>query len=101
MVCLTAIIERSGSKMSVIKKILNVLNDKKLSVKNKVKLLYRAYSYHREKIEIESLYKKVKNTPVEGMILSDFYVTVDPTIRQSITKDVMNKISHTRYYERS
>lgn len=87
--------------MSVIKKILNVLTDKKLSMKNKVKLLHNAYSYHCEKIKMESLYKKVKNTPVEGMILSDFYVTVDPAVRQNITKDVMNKISHTRYYERS
>ena len=87
--------------MSVIKKILNVLTDKKSSIKNKVELLCRAYSYHREKIKIESLYKKVKNTPVEGMILSDFYVTVDPSIRQNITKSVMSKISHTRYYERS
>ena len=85
--------------MSVIKKILNVLTDKKSSIKNKVKLLCRAYYYHCEKIKIESLYKKVKNTPVEGMILSDFYVTVDPTIRKNITKSVMSKISHTRYYE--
>lgn len=87
--------------MSVIKKILNVLTDKKSSIKNKVKLLCRAYSYHCEKIKIESLYKKVKNTPVEGMILSDFYITLNPSIRQNITSSVMSKISHTRYYERS
>lgn len=87
--------------MSVIKKIVNVLIDKKTSIRNKVKLLCRAYSYHCEKIKIENLYKKVKNTPVEGMILSDFYVTVDPTIRQNLTSTVMSKISHTRYYERS
>ena len=87
--------------MNVIKKILNVLTDKKSSIKNKVKLLCRAYSYHCEKIKIENLYKKVKNTPVEGMILSDFYITIDPSIRSNITNNVMSKISHTRYYERS
>lgn len=87
--------------MSIFKKILNVLTDNKLSVKNKVKLLRKAYSYHCEKAKIESLYKKVKNTPVEGMILSDFYITIDPSVRQNITNSVMSKISHARYYERS
>lgn len=87
--------------MSVIKKIVNVLTDKKTSIKSKVKLLCRAYLYHCEKNKIENLYKKVKNTPVEGMILSDFYVTVDPAIRQNLTSTIMSKISHTRYYERS
>lgn len=87
--------------MSVIKKILNVLTDKKLSIKGKVEILTNAYSCHCERIKVENLYRKVKNTPVEGMILSDFYVTVDPSIRQNITKSVMSKISHTRYYERN
>lgn len=85
--------------MSIIKKILNVLTDRKSSIKNKVQVLCRAYSYHCEKIKIENLYKKVKNTPVEGMILSDFYVTIDPSVRSNITNSLISKISHARYYE--
>lgn len=87
--------------MSLIRKIINILIDKKLSIKNKVKLLHNTYSCYCEKTKIESLYKKVKNTPVEGMILSDFYITIDPKIRQNLTSNIMNKISYVRYYERS
>ena len=87
--------------MSAIKKILNELFKKPGNIKVKIKSLTNAFIYHKKKIEINNLYKKVKNTPVEGMILADLYSTLDFNTRTSLNKIVMEKLQYSRYYERS
>lgn len=87
--------------MSVIKKIFNELFKRSGNIEVKIRSLRNAFIYHKKKIEINKLYKKVKNTPVEGMILADLYSTLDFATRTPLNKIVMEKLQYSRYHEES